>query len=289
LAVALVSAGPAGSRIEVPGGVVEVVLDGKPALLSESDLLAWVESAARAVAGYYGRYPVDRVIVTIHGGGSGKISSGRTIGVHGVARIGISVGDRATPEDLKTNWELVHEMVHLAFPSMDGDPWIEEGLATYVEPLVRVRAGLASANEIWKWLVWGLPKGQDAIASRGLEAGRTWAATYWGGALFAFEADLEIRRRTENRKSLDDALRGIVNAGGNVTVSWSLAKALEAGDRAAGVPVLTELFAKMRRPFAPFDLDETFQRLGVRTAALEISYDDAAPLSAIRRGITTGK
>jgi predicted metalloprotease with PDZ domain len=180
-------------------------------------------------------------------------------------------------------------MVHLAFPSMDSDPWIEEGLATYVEPLVRVRAGLASPDEIWKWLVWGLPKGKDAVASRGFENARTWAATYWGGALFAFEADLEIRRRTDNRKSLDDALRGIVLAGGNVTSSWSLGIALEVGDRAAGVPVLTELFAKMRKPFPPFDLDETFQRLGVKAGTLEISYDDAAPLSAIRRGITTGK
>ncbi|HKD17014.1 MAG TPA: hypothetical protein VKG23_04020 [Thermoanaerobaculia bacterium] len=283
------SAAPASSRIEVPEGVVEVVVDGRPALLSDSDVFAWVERAARAVAAYYGRYPVTHAIVTVHGGGPGKISSGRTIGVRGIARIGISVGDKATPEDLKTNWELVHEMVHLAFPSMDGDPWIEEGLATYVEPLVRVRAGLASTDEIWKWLVWGLPKGQDAVASRGVDAARTWAATYWGGALFAFEADLEIRRRTENRKSLDDALRGIVLAGGNVTESWSLSKAFEVGDRAAGVPVLTELYAKMRKPFAPFDLDETFRRLGVKTTGLGISYDDAAPLAAIRRGITTGK
>ena len=53
--------------------------------------------------------------------------------------------------------------------------------------------------------------------------------------------------------------------------------------------MLEELFAKMRKPFAPFDLDGTFRRLGVRTTASEISYDDAAPLSAIRRGITTGK
>ena len=283
------SAAPAGSRIEVPGGVVEVVLDGRPALLSESNLFAWIEGAARAVAAYYGRYPVDRVIVTVHGGGPGKISSGRTVGVRGVARIGISVGNGATPEDLKTNWELVHEMVHLAFPSMDGDPWIEEGLATYVEPLVRARAGLVSPDEIWKWLVWGLPKGQDAIATRGLEAARTWAATYWGGALFAFEADLAIRQRTENGKSLDDALRAIVAAGGNVTTSWSLAKAFEVGDRAAGVPVLTELFTKMRKPFPPFDLDATFRNLGVKAGTLEISYDDAAPWAAIRRGITAGK
>ena len=70
------SAAPASSRIEVPEGVVEVVLDGRPALLSESNLFAWIEGAARAVAAYYGRYPVDRVIVTVHGGGPGKISSG---------------------------------------------------------------------------------------------------------------------------------------------------------------------------------------------------------------------
>ena len=134
-----------------------------------------------------------------------------------------------------------------------------------------------------------LPKGQDAVASRGLEAGRTWAATYWGGALFAFEADLAIRERTENRKSLDDALRGIVLAGGNVTAAWNLSKAFEAGDRAVGVPVLTELYAKMRKPFPPYDLDATFRRLGVKSGALEISYDDSAPLAAVRRGITTGK
>ena len=67
------SAAPASSRIEVPGGAVELVLDGRPALVSESDLYAWVERAARAIASYYGRYPVERVIVTVHGGGPGKI------------------------------------------------------------------------------------------------------------------------------------------------------------------------------------------------------------------------
>ncbi len=263
--------------------------DGRPSQLSEQQLLAWVEGAARAIAAYYGTFPVTKAVVTIHGGGPGRISSGRTVGVHGVGRIAISVGDAATPGDLKTNWELVHEMVHLAFPSMTDAAWIEEGLATYVEPIVRARARLAPEEDIWKWLVWGLPRGQDAIEGTGLDGARSWGATYWGGALYCFEADLAIRQRTGGRRSLDDALRGIVHAGGNVAVEWTLEKALAAGDRAAGVPVLEELYARMRKPFPAFDLDATFRQLGIGGVEAGVALDDAAPLASVRKGIATGR
>jgi hypothetical protein len=280
---------PASPRIEVPGGVVEIVLAGRPALVSDQQLIAWVESAAGAIAAYYGTFPVRRVVLTIHGGGSGRITSGRTDGAGSGATIEISVGDAATPADLAANWELVHEMVHLAFPSMRRQAWIEEGLATYVEPLVRARAGLAPADDIWKWLLWGLPRGQQALTPGGLDGARSWAATYWGGALFCFDADVAIRQKTGGKKSLDDALRAIVRAGGNVTVSWSLEKALDTGDTAVGAPVLRELYARMASKAPADDLDAVFRSLGVRGSKDAVSYDDTAPLSSIRRGITTGK
>ncbi len=259
--------------------------------MTEQDLIAWVESAARAITAYYGAFPVQRAIVTVHGGGGGKVTSGRTVGVRGLGRIAISVGDAATPKDLQTNWELVHEMVHLAFPSMPEQAWIEEGLATYVEPLVRVRSGLAPPEEIWKWLVWGLPRGQQALAGAGLDGGRSWAATYWGGALFCFDADVAIREKTAGKKSLDDALRAIVREGGNVTVSWPLAKALETGDRATGTTVLRDLYAKMRDRPPRDDLPAVFASLGVKGAGGDdgVTFDDRAPLASIRKGITTGK
>ena len=264
------------------------MFDGRPARVSDQESIAWVEAAARAVAAYYGTFPVSRVVLTIHGGGPGKVRSGRTTGARGEARIAIAVGDAASAADLKENWELVHEMVHLALPST-GEEWLDEGLATYVEPLVRARAGLAPADEIWKWLVWGLPKGQSALEGAGLDGAQSWAAAYWGGALFCFEADVAIRQRTQGRKSLDDALRGIVRDGGNVTVSWPLARVWEAGERATGVPVLKETYAGMRKSVPAHDLDATFQRLGIRVTEAGVSYDDAAPLAAIRRGITTGR
>ena len=148
-----------------------------------------------------------------------------------MASITISVGNATTEADLAEDWELTHEMVHLAFPSMPrGRSWIEEGIAVYVEPIARARAGLASADNIWRWMIKGLPSGLDGVKERGLDASRSWGATYWGGALFCLLADIEIRERTDGRKSLDDALRGIVRAGGNVTVSWDLDQAFAAGD-----------------------------------------------------------
>lgn len=244
--------------------------------------------AGRAVAAYYGTYPVDHVALTIHAGGPGKISGGQTRGEGGEARIRMFVGAAATEKDLAANWELVHEMVHLAWPSMDEHSWIEEGLATYVEPLARARANLAPADDIWKWLLWGLPKGLAGIRSRGVERSDGWDATYWGGALFCFLADVEIRERTDNRKSLDDALRGIVKAGGDVRMSWPLERALKTGDAAVGVPVLEELHTKLSKAPVDVDLPGLFKRLGVSGGKEGVQYDDSAPLAAIRRGITMG-
>jgi len=180
-------------------------------------------------------------------------------------------------------------MVHLAFPSMTGHEWIEEGLATYVEPLVRARAGMTPADDIWRWLFWGLPKGVGGMGGRGLDEARSWGATYWGGAVFCFLADVEIRERTGNRESLQDALRGIVRAGGNVTVSWPIERALAEGDRSTGVPVLSELYAKMGRAPMEVDLSDLWKKLGVSSEGGRIVCDDAAPLAAVRRGIATGR
>jgi hypothetical protein len=49
-------------------------------------------------------------------------------------RISIRVGNETSLSELASDWMLTHEMVHLAFPSVDEKHhWIEEGIATYVE------------------------------------------------------------------------------------------------------------------------------------------------------------
>ncbi len=178
-------------------------------------------------------------------------------------------------------------MVHLGIPNLPrAHRWLEEGIATYVEPLARARAGTLTVEEVWAGLVKGLPNGLPQAGDQGLDRTHTWGRTYWGGALFCFLADLEIRERTRNRKSLDDALRGILTAGGDIAVSWPLERLLREGDRATGVPVLKELHARMGTKAEDVDLAALWRRLGVRGAGDSVSFDDKAPLAGIRRSMT---
>jgi predicted metalloprotease with PDZ domain len=99
-------------------------------------------------------------------------------------------------------------------------------------------------------------------------------------------ADLEIRERTQNRRSLDDALRAVLLGGGDVSVRWDLARALEMGDRATGIDVLTDLHRRMGNAPYPVDLTALWKRLGVKLVGDQLVFDDAAPLAGLRRSMT---
>ena len=167
--------------------------------------------------------------------------------------------------------------------------WAEEGLATYVEPIARARAGELSPEKMWRDLVRGLPQGLPQRGDEGLDQTHTWGRTYWGGALFWLLADVEIRERTGNRFGLEHALRALVARGGSIADRWPLQSALDVGDRAVGAKVLEELYAKMGSRPVEVDLDALFLRLGVALRGTAVEFDDRAPLAPIRRAITSGR
>ena len=181
---------------------------------------------------------------------------------------------------------MTHEMIHLAFPSVaPRHHWIEEGLSVYVEPIARARAGLISAEDAWKDLVEGVPQGLPQPGDRGLDFTPTWGRTYWGGALFCLLADLEIRKRTNNRKGLEHALRAILRAGGTIESEWTLQRAFDLGDGATGVPVLRELYEKMgASPYSP-DLRALWRELGIESRGGRTVLNPKAPLAQVRDSI----
>lgn len=274
------------TRLAVPGGAIDVAFSpGKPALPTAT-IAKWIETSARAVASYFGAFPIDHASIIVLFEGDRAVGNGRTMG-NGGASILLTLGERATREDLADDWILVHEMVHVSFPNVLR-PWAEEGLATYLEPIIRARAGLLSADEVWRSMIEGLPQGLPERGDQGLDHTDTWGRRYWGGALFWFLADLEIRQKSQNRRSLDDALRGIARKGGNVAVTWDLDRTLAEGDASAGVPVLVPLRRRLGKAPERVDLDALWKRLGVSIAHGRVVYDESAPLAAARRGITGG-
>ena len=269
-------------------GVVQVaILPGD--LSHESDVLAWVERSARAVAGFYGRFPVKRLLLIVRPRPGRGAGFGTTMG-HSGASIAIDVGTGATAAGLEDDWILVHEMVHTALPDIQGPQhWLEEGLATYVEPLARHRAGILRAEDVWSDWVHGMPNGLPVEGDQGLDRTETWGRTYWGGALFCLVADVTIRERTHGAHSLEDALRAIVAQGGNISEGWPIEKILDVGDRATGVPVLHELYADMSVHPTPVDLEALWKRLGIAPSGKTVVFDDAAPLAAMRNAMTPKK
>src|SRR6266478_2424164 len=268
---------------------IEVSVEATFPQVSDAQLKRWVQNAAAAVVAYYGRYSVPHVFLQIRPFDGKGVRGGRTCSMRG-GLIRIAVGNETTGDDLASDWMLTHEMVHLTFPSVpDEHHWIEEGIATYVEPIARIQAGQFNASRMWFELVRDMPKGLPQSGDQGLDHTHTWGRTYWGGALFCLLADVEIRQRTHNQKGLEDALRGILAAGGNITEDWPLAKTLEAGDRATGLHVLTELHGKMGPRPLEVDLDALFARLGVqRSQNGDISFTDDAPLASVRKSIVAG-
>jgi hypothetical protein len=273
--------------LSIGGAAINIEIEPGDLSLSRIQILNWVQRSACAVTEYYAGFPVRNVDVKVVPIDKGKgVLFGRTVLVDQTLVIRVLLSRFATDSSLRDDWVMTHEMVHLAFPSVANEQhWIEEGIATYVEPIARAQVGDLSPDTVWRELVDGLPEGLPARGDQGLDNTHTWGRTYWGGALFCLMADIEIHRRTNNRYELQDALRGIVRAGGNMEHDWQLTRALKAGDDATGVPVLTELYDRMKAaPVAP-DLAAMWRELGVRPSGDSVVFDQSAPQASIVRSI----
>jgi hypothetical protein len=272
--------------IDVPGGVVHVAFAPGDIALPKDRILDFVRTSAKAVTTYYGRFPVKAVKLLIVPVDGPRVRGGTTWGYRGAA-IRLMLGRDASEDDLRRDWVLVHEMTHLALPAMaERYGWLSEGLAVYIEPVARAQAGDLTTQEIWQAMMRDMPKGLPQAGDEGLDNTDTWGRKYWGGAMFCLLADIEIREATSNRLGLQDAMRGVIAAGGNVEADWPIERVLSVADKAVGVNVLTRLHERMGpKPVAP-DLDVLWRDLGLRSQGGSVEFDDGALLAPIRKAIT---
>jgi hypothetical protein len=280
----------ASRELKIGGGTLQIDFAAGAMDLSQDALFEHVRSAASAITTYYGRFPVERarVLIVPVPDRSGIVQGttwGDMAGWPGMTRY--RIGQHTTQEDLNDDWMMTHELDHLAFPSLPDDQhWMEEGLATYVEPIARVQTGELKPQQIWRDMLRDMHKGEPAEGDQGVDHTHTWGRTYWGGALFCLVADVEIRRQTGNKKGLQDALRAIVAAGGTIDHEWPLDKALAIGDQATGTHVLTEQYAKWKDAPVTVDLDKLWSDLGIRRNGDAVEFVNDAPLAKVRMAIT---
>jgi hypothetical protein len=265
------------------GGSITLRVTRDHFLVSDAQLLRWVQTGAKAVTNYLGKFPVARLTIEI-------TREGDSDEIHGTeyegSLIRMRIGPETTAAEIADDWTMTHEMLHLAFPNMGEDHlWMNEGLSVYLEPVARARIGVISPKRYWRELFEGVANGQPGPGDEGVDRTHTWGRTYWGGTIFWFLVDLEIREQTHGRKSIDDVVKTILAAGGDGSQEWPMPRVLEMADQASGTHVMHDVYDMLALKPTRVDFGPWWQRLGVRYADGNVTFDDTAPLAWMRKAI----
>jgi hypothetical protein len=273
------------TELKVAGADIKVDLDDRAFHEGSKPIVAWITRSAEIVAHYYDRFPTQNLRLHVMAQDGGGVRTGKMFGYDGGV-IRVQVGRDVTDEELKNDWVLVHEMIHLALPYVGDDhTWLSEGLAVYIEGIARVQAGNRTQADVWSEEIRSMPRGLPQTGDEGLDHTHSWGRTYWGGAMFCLLADVEIHRRTQNRFGLQDAVRAILRESNGAHSEWPIERVLKTGDGAVGIPVLEELYTQMKdAPVTP-DLMGLWRKLGVEPEGSSVRLIDDAPLAEVRHSI----
>jgi hypothetical protein len=265
------------------GGISVAIASGLS--FDDETVVRWVDSEVSAISAYFGRAPDDRAVVFVAPGTS-EMTHAKTLGGGG-ASVLVRVGRGVKASDLRDDWVVAHELVHVAFPQVGSEhAWFAEGLACYVEPVARVHAAITSPEKMWRDLMDGSPQGLPPPGDSGLEHTEEWGRVYWGGTLYFLLADIEIRKATNGAKSLRDAVTAIARGGANVETHQSLERVLADGDAATGTRVLSDFYARFGQAPGSVDLEALWRSLGITRSGESVHFDDGADLAWIRKAIT---
>lgn len=276
---------PSDASLDVTGGRIDVVFDDTHGL-DRDRVLGWVRQSARAIETYFGRYPAARHVIVVDVQEGAQVGHATTWGGNGSSLTRIHVGREADADTFARDWVMVHEMVHASLPDLPRRAlWLQEGSATWVEPIARVQAGQLPPEAIWSQAVAGMPKGQPGADAGGMDGTEAWGRLYWGGATFWLRAEIAIHEASHGTRGLRDALRAIARSSRGNVVAWTPERMMREGDAAVGNDALSSLYRTFATRSVSTDLDALFARLGVEPTPHGIAFDDRAPLAALRRKI----
>jgi hypothetical protein len=268
-------------------GVLRVaILDGVSEA-GRADLFDWVERTAEAEANYWQGFTAKQALLGLVAAANKRgVGYGRTVSGGGVT-VMVEVGTDVDRRRLFNDWVLTHELIHTGMPYIRGrSTWLMEGAATYVEPIIRARAGWKTEEEVWREWVDNMPQGVEAF-SVGL-ANASGRQNYWGGATFMLLADIAIRRATDGAKGLDDCLGGVLWSGLDGSQRASVADYAAACDRATGTTAVAALVDRHFNKAEAVDLAALWKELGISVVAGRVVLDDSAPSARWRKMIVPG-
>jgi hypothetical protein len=276
-------------RLEHGGVPIEAaVLDGALRLPREG-LERWLRKAVDIVS-IGGRFPARslRVLLVPTEASRDPVAFGM-VSRGGSGSVLLFVAENASEDALVRDWVLPHELGHLWLPFVEREEaWLSEGLATYLQEVLRVRAGVLSVTEGLLGMARGMRSARDEGTGRAMrEESRdmhhtaAYRSVYWAGAAYFLMADVALRRESDGQKSLPGVLLALRDSA-DYGRTWQAAALLARLDQLAGQPVFAPLAsACLTRTFP--DVEPTLAALGIREGELE----PEAPLASIRQQLVS--
>lgn len=223
-------------QFDLQGRTHHVAIEDVPASVNRDKMLADLKRMVEAATKLMGDIPYRHYTFLMMGRGNGGIEHLNS------AAIAFN-GNSLTTEAGYRRWlsYVAHEYFHnfnvkrirpIALGPFDYDTenltnmlWVSEGLSVYYQDLVTVRAGLVTADQYLDIMKAAIASFQNAPGHRYQSATEsswnTWGTSgvgndrnttisyYNNGGMLGAMLDLAIRNRTQNRKSLDDVMRGL--------------------------------------------------------------------------------
>ncbi len=286
-------------KLDVPGATLSLAILAPPAAVHAAKIEQWIAEAARNVSLAYGRFPNPNARVFVMPASAGRGWFGSPVPFGRVVRDGVEAvelfADLTRPlSEFRSDWTTTHEFSHLLLPYVRGhDRWIAEGFAQYYQNVLLARAGTYSPERAWFNILAGLERGRRArpdmspneAASR--RGGDTRMKVYWAGAALMLMADVDLRRRTQGRTSLDTALERLQRCCLPSPVAWSGAQLMAQLDTPGDVPVFLPLYRRHAdRPGFP-DVAPLLEALGISKCGDAACLAADAELAELRDAILT--
>ncbi len=216
---ALANAEP--ERLEVGGGTFLVEWRGEFNARDQDKLRRWLAYMDGTISLLHGGWPRDPIRIAFKPSqseapwASGPLPFARILR-NAPEGILFYVDTAPKLQAFVDDWTAYHEFTHLFIPYPGrADIWFSEGLASYYQNILQMRAGVLTPDEVRERFAAAFGRGAaddghadltlDELSAAMMER-RAFMRVYWSGALYFLEADLALRA-LDTPTSLDVVLR----------------------------------------------------------------------------------
>ncbi len=264
-------------------GQLRAVLIGPEIALGTEARRSWIREALADVDNYLNGYSVSPLVIVLSDSGD-SVSDGYSLGNGGTSVL-VGLGRQIPQEELERDWVMTHELLHTTMPSLASrHNWMEEGYATYAEPIARVKRARLTQQRLFSEWYSALWQGQPFPWDGGLDGTQSWGRLYWGGAGFWLAAELAVYRETNGKKTLADCFAAVAHGSRGIADRWSVERFLAVCDAGLGAAVVRPLYEQLSTKPVTLPLAEYFALLGIKKKDEGVEFF-AAPLSGCREAL----